>query len=108
MARFFECGRIYSKGPNSKVLAYTVSSMQELEGKIIPFFEEHRPLIKGADFDLFRSIVRSMRKKEHLTPDGFNRVVTLAYAMNANGKQRSRAIEEVLQGSSETIRQASR
>ena len=104
MARFFGCGRIYSKGPNSKVLAYTVGSLQELESKIIPFFEEHRPLIKGSDFNLFAEITRSMRQKEHLKPDGFNRVVTLAYAMNANGKQRSRPIEEVLQGSSETIR----
>ena len=106
VARFFGCGRIYSKGPNSSVLAYTVSAMPDLESRIIPFFEEHRPLIKGPDFDLFSSIVRSMRRKEHLRPDGFNRVVTLAYAMNANGKQRSRPIEEVLQGSSETIRQA--
>ncbi len=104
VASFFGCGRIYSKGPKSRVLAYTVSSMQELESRIIPFFEEHRPLIKGPDFKLFAEITRSMRRKEHLRPDGFNRVVTLAYAMNANGKQRSRPIEEVLQGSSETIR----
>ena len=72
--------------------------------RIIPFFEEHRPLIKGPDFDLFATIVDRCDRKEHLEPDGFNRVVTLAYAMNANGKQRSRPIEEVLQGSSETIR----
>ena len=99
---------MYSKGPNSSVLTYTVSRLEDLASSIVPFFAEHRPLIKGPDFDLWCTIIESMQRKEHLEPDGFNRVVTLAYAMNANGKQRSRPIEEVLQGSSETIRQASR
>ncbi len=39
-------------------------------------------------------------------PAGFERLARLAYAMNANGKQRARTIEEVLAGSSETVRQA--
>ena len=108
VARFFGCGRIYSKGPSSNVLSYTVSRLDEHERVIVPFFEEHRPLVKGPDFDLWRSIIASMRRKEHLEPDGFNRVIKLAYAMNAHGKQRSRPIEDILQGSSETIRQASR
>jgi hypothetical protein len=49
-----------------------------------------------------------MRRKEHLEPDGFVRVVRLAYQMNAGGKQRSRTLEEVMKGSSETVRQALR
>ena len=47
-----------------------------------------------------------MRRKEHLDTNGFERLVRLAYAMNANGKQRSRSIDEILTGSSETARQA--
>ena len=106
--RFFGTGRIVSKGPNSNVLTYTVSSMRELAESIIPFFGEHRPLVKGPDFDRFAEIVRSMQAKEHLEPDGFERCVRLAYEMNAHGKQRTRTLEEVLQGSSETVRQAPR
>ena len=105
---FFGTGRIASKGPNSNVLTYSVSSMRDLTTAIIPFFEEHRPLVKGPDFDRFAEIVRSMRAKEHLGPEGFERCVRIAYEMNAQGKQRSRTIDEILQGSSETVRQAPR
>jgi hypothetical protein len=52
-------------------------------------------------------IVRSMRRKEHLHASGFERVLRLAYAMNADGKQRARSLEQILPGSSETARQAS-
>jgi hypothetical protein len=62
--------------------------------------------VKGADFRAFAAIVRSMRRKEHLTPSGFESLVRLAYGMNANGKQRSRSMEQVLAGSSETARGA--
>ncbi len=37
---------------------------------------------------------------------GFDRIVRLAYAMNHDGKQRARTLEDVLEGSSETARQA--
>ena len=47
-----------------------------------------------------------MRRKEHLDGAGFERLVRLAYGMNAEGKQRARTIDEILRGSSETARQA--
>ena len=49
-----------------------------------------------------------MRRREHLTADGFESAVRLAYAMNAQGKQRTRSLDEILTGSSETARQAPR
>ncbi len=103
---FFGCGRIRPKGPRSSVLTYAVDSMRDLEEGILPFFESHQLIVKAADFRLFAEIVRSMRRKEHLTTDGFERAVRLAYAMNADGKQRSRTLATVLAGSSETARQA--
>ena len=102
----FGCGSVVSKGPQSRVLTYTVTSRRQIEQHILPFFERYRPLVKGSDFDRFAEIVRSMQRKEHFEPAGFDRLVRLAYAMNAQGKQRSRPIEAVLQGSSETVRQA--
>jgi len=73
---------------------------------VVPFFERYPPLVKRGDFEIFSDIIRSMRRKEHLSPGGFEPLVRLAYGMNANGKQRSRTIEQVLAGSSETARGA--
>jgi LAGLIDADG DNA endonuclease family protein len=103
---FFGCGKIRSKGPRSSVSTYAVDSLEKLATNVVPFFEQHQLRIKATDFDLFAEIVRSMRRKEHLGRTGFERLARLAYAMNANGKQRARTIEQVLAGSSETVRQA--
>ena len=104
---FFDCGRVRPKGSKSSVLAFAVDSLQALEGSVLPFFEQYPLVVKQRDFQLFAEIVRSMRRKEHLQRAGFERLLRLAYAMNADGKQRTRTLEEVLGGSSETTRQAS-
>jgi hypothetical protein len=106
MVPFFGCGRIRPKGPRSSVLTFAVDSLRNLESAILPFFEKYPLVIKQKDFEAFAAIVRSMRTKEHLTSEGFERLLRLAYGMNANGKQRSRSIEQVLAGSSETVREA--
>ena len=103
---FFACGRVRPKGPKSNVLTYAVDSSEALAEAILPFFEQHPLVVKQADFRLFAEIVRSMRRKEHLHAAGFERLVRLAYAMNADGRQRARSIELVFRGSSETARQA--
>jgi hypothetical protein len=87
-------------------LTFTVDGLRNLEGAVLPFFEKYPLVVKFADFQVFAEIVRSMRKKEHLTESGFERLVRLAYGINANGKQRARSIEQVLAGSSETAREA--
>ena len=106
MVPFFGCGRVRSKGPKSSVWTYAVDSLRGLESAIVPFFERHPLMVTQSDFEAFAVIVRSMRKKEHLSRNGFERLVRLAYGMNANGRQRSRSIEQVLAGSSETVRGA--
>jgi hypothetical protein len=106
LVRFFGCGVIRPKGPRSSVLTYSVWALSTLEEQVLPFFEKHPLLIKQQDFSTFAEIVRSMRRKEHLEPQGFERLVRLAFSMNANGKQRARTLEYILEGSSETVRQA--
>ena len=64
-----------------------VDSLGDQEAAVLPFFEDYPLRIKGADFERFASIVRAMRRKEHLETDGFERLVRIAYSMNANGKQ---------------------
>jgi hypothetical protein len=106
LREFFGCGRVRTKGPGSAVDVFAVDRMVDLEGKVLPFFEGHPLVVKQCDFLAFRTIVRSMRAKEHLTQSGFERIVRLAYGMNAGGKQRKRTLEQILAGSSETARQA--
>ena len=106
LVAFFGLGRLRSKGPESSVWTYAVDSLRDQEAAVLPFFENYPLRIKRADFERFALIVRAMRRKEHLDPDGFERLVRIAYSMNANGKQRLRTIDEVLAGSSETARQA--
>jgi hypothetical protein len=103
---FFGCGRIRGKGPNSRVLTFAVDGIRTLENSVLPFFEQNQPVVKASDFAAFATIVRAMRGKEHLTEAGFERLVRVAYGMNAEGKQRSRSMDEILRGSSETARQA--
>jgi hypothetical protein len=107
MISVFGCGRVRPKGPNSSVWTFAVDGLRNLEDAVVPFFERHPPVVKRNDFEAFAIIVRSMRRKEHLSPVGFERLVRIAYGMNANGKQRARTIEQVLAGSSETAREAS-
>jgi hypothetical protein len=102
----FGCGKVRTKGPGSTVMVYAVDSMTDLEEHILPFFERYPLKVKHADFRRFATIVRSLCRKEHFTETGFERIVRLAYAMNQHGKQRARTLEEVLAGSSETVRQA--
>ena len=83
-----------------------VHSTIELEERIIPFFEEHELRVKRDDFEKFADIVRSIRTRRHHDREEFERLVQLAYAMNARGKQRKRPIDQILLGSSETVREA--
>ena len=102
----FGCGRLSHKGPKSTVMTYSVSRLADLEERVIPFFEEFCLLVKDRNFRTFASIVRAMRIREHWSADGFDRLVRLAYTMHQHGKQRARPIDAILQGSSETGRQA--
>ena len=107
LARFFGCGRVRSKGDRSAVSIYAVDRRGDLRTTVIPFFRSHPLIVKDRDFRLFAEITSILDRRLHFTTAGFERAVGLAYAMNANGKQRKRPIEMVLAGSSETARQAS-
>ena len=105
LREFFSCGPVREKGPRSSVEVYVVHSTIQLVERIIPFFEEHELRIKRDDFEKFADIVRSIRSRAHHRREEFDRIVTLAYSMNARGKQRKRPIGDILLGSSETVRE---
>ncbi len=102
----FGCGKVRSKGRNSSVMTYAVNSLADLNERVVPYFQRYPPVVKRRDFEIFAEIVAAMVRKDHLRYEQFEHLVRLAYAMNFAGKQRSRTIEEILTGSSETARQA--
>jgi len=70
---------------------WRVRKLDNLSKIIIPFFEKH-PLKskKAVAFKKFAHIVRLMQKKEHLTKDGFNRIVKTALSMNRQKRKEIR------------------
>ncbi len=88
------CGSI-RPDRSDNTLKYEVRSVTELVEQVLPHFEEY-PLISGKrrDYELFAEICRMMRNGEHLNPEGFNRIVDLAFQMNPSGT-RKYSLEEV-------------
>lgn len=81
IAAHFGVGSI-SIGSNN-LIRFQVSSISDLVNVIIPFFEEY-PLIsqKRADFEIFKQIVMLVYNKEHLTPEGLQKIVNLKASLN--------------------------
>ena len=66
-----------------KAVTYKVRSIEVLINSIIPHFEKY-PLLtqKQGDFVLFKSVVELMKRKEHLTDEGFRKLLTIKASMN--------------------------
>ena len=102
---FFRCGKVRLKGAGTVVKVFVVHSTIQLLERVIPFFEQHELRVKQDDFEKFADIVVSVRSRAHHDLEEFDRIVRLAYSMNTRGKQRKRPIEQILLGSSETVRE---
>lgn len=90
-------------GGRDKSLVFVVRRRSDLVDKVIPFFEAH-PILseKQVEFETFAQIVRAMERGDHLSEDGFKRLLELAIRMNGGGRYRKR---DWLKESSEAIRQ---
>jgi hypothetical protein len=92
----FRTGRIRRKSPTNHGLVYCVDTNQNIKTRIIPFFEKYPLSVKHADFLKFKRILELLENQEHKTINGMKKIVDIAYAMNAQGKQRPRTKDEVL------------
>lgn len=107
----FGAGTIYRKSGIHPVLNFSIDSTRNIIEKVIPFFDRYPLITKRETYRIFREIVLAIRDREHLTKEGFERLVRLAYTMNQQGKGRRRTLEEILDipadvvlESSETLR----
>ena len=86
LKQFFGCGVVRQN--HGERMAYRVRSVEHLRERIIPFFEKH-PLKskKYVDFLKFRKVLLLMERNEHLTPDGIEKIRSIASEMNT-GRER--------------------
>jgi len=79
---YFGCG-VVRKNHGTR-LSYRVRGHENLLQKILPFFEKHQlKTRKRVDFAKFRKVVLLMEKKEHLTPDGLEKIRQIKTPMNS-------------------------
>src|ERR1700733_8264745 len=81
LKKFFGCGVVRTN--HAERMAYRVRSLDHLNQRIIPFFEEH--LLKSkkrVDFAKFRKILQLMSKGEHLAIEGIEKIRAITATMN--------------------------
>jgi hypothetical protein len=91
------CGRIWPKPGNPDVLVFAINSRRLISANVLPFVRRYMEFSsRSADIALFEGAMRLFDAGVHRTPHGLALVVNIAYAMNMNGKQRKRPIDEIL------------
>jgi hypothetical protein len=98
LQRFFNAGKVVINHENRKELR--IRQLAELR-RVVEVFSKY-PLMtkKRADFEIFKEILDSMNRDEHLTHKGLRKIAHLCWKMNR--KVKPRFLE-----SSETLRQKS-
>ena len=86
------CGRVRPNaraGGRDRSLVFVVRNHDDLLTKVIPFFRAH-PILseKRLEFETFAVIVTAMENREHLSEEGFHRLLALAVNMNGGGRYR--------------------
>jgi hypothetical protein len=95
--RYFRAGRIRPKPGNADVLVFSIISRPDIVGKALPFLERFTAhSARRADFERFARAARLLDAGAHRTSDGLREIVSLAYAMNMNGKQRRIPLADIL------------
>jgi hypothetical protein len=81
LKQFFGCGVVRTN--HAERMAYRVRSLDHLNEKIVPFFEEHSlKSKKRVDFAKFRRVLLLMTRNEHLTSEGIEEIRAIAKTMN--------------------------
>ena len=90
---FFGCGVV--RRNHGDRMAYRVRDITHLASVIVPFFETHTlKTAKKQDFLSFRNVVRLLQQKQHLTPEGIDKIRAIAERMNRGRGRESPAPPE--------------
>jgi len=78
------CGYIKLNHPGSKrdkTFVLIIKNRKDLSQKLIPFFEKnHLQTSKFEDYLIFKKTLELIERKEHLTKDGFRKIVNLVFS----------------------------
>jgi hypothetical protein len=92
-----ECGRIWPKPGNPDVLVFAVNSRKNISAHVLPFMRQYMLFSsRRSDMELFEDAMYLFERGLHRQPAGLATVVEIAYAMNHEGKQRRRSMDEIL------------
>ena len=81
LKRHFGCGVV--RRNHGDRMAWRVRDRAHLMERIVPFFMKHSlKTRKKQDFLKFRKVLLMMEKGEHLTPEGVEKIRSIAAAMN--------------------------
>lgn len=67
----------------SQSATYQIQSIKDINSAVIPHFTKY-PLVtqKLADFLLFKSVIEIVNQKEHLTPQGIQKIINIKALLN--------------------------
>lgn len=84
---YFECGA-YSPRSTEESGVYSVRNFNDIESKIIPFFNKY-PLHsnKAKDYQDFLKVAQIIKEKRHLTQSGLDEVLKIKSGMNTGRKE---------------------
>ena len=82
-------GSIFPKPGNESVLVFRIGDRGVLATVVVPFLRRYMCFsARSADYEKFAQVVELMERGYHRDARGLARIVDIAYAMNANGKNR--------------------
>ena len=88
MQKYFECG-FMRDGKTDRTIKYEVRRLDDLLEKVIPHFRQYSLLsAKQQDFRYFVEICKLMKRNEHVTPQGLEKTIAIAFKMNTSGRRR--------------------
>ena len=79
------------------MLVFAINSRSKISAHVLPFMRRYmRCSSRRTDMDLFEDAMYLFERGLHRQPGGLATIVEIAYAMNHDGKQRRRSIDEIL------------
>ena len=81
---YLNCGTF---NKNKDVCVFRVTKFVDIINKIIPLFNNNLILgVKGEDFNDFCKVAEMMKNKEHLSPEGLEKIKKIKAGMNTGRK----------------------
>ncbi len=87
------CGYIKSNSqsdPTDKSLAFVVRNFKDLKTKVVPFYEGNL-IIKRKNFEKFKKVLAIVDQGKHLTREGIDDILKIAYSMNTKKRKVSKS-----------------